>query len=225
MRHPQAFCQQQLQLVAQPLAPMAQVRAFVRKLVLEKLLSGEVLEIRVMHPALADTLVGQSVDVLEQQQPNYEPGLNPGPPFIAVKRRDLAVDPLPFDLACKQHQLVFHVDDLLEPRSEQIARSHRLMLLRPHCSLQCSHRITPADSRKSSKRNCKLSDAQILNPCNLKTTGNAKSDSYSRAYKLFTANYLFVSRLPEFYALSLVFGLAYGGVMPLYAVLAREYFG
>jgi MFS family permease len=36
---------------------------------------------------------------------------------------------------------------------------------------------------------------------------------------------LFVSRLPEFYALSVVFGLAYGGVMPLYAVLAREYFG
>jgi MFS family permease len=37
--------------------------------------------------------------------------------------------------------------------------------------------------------------------------------------------YLFVSRLPEFYTLSVVFGLAYGGVMPLYAVLAREYFG
>jgi MFS family permease len=37
--------------------------------------------------------------------------------------------------------------------------------------------------------------------------------------------YLFVNRLGEFYALSLVFGTAYGGVMPLYAVLAREYFG
>ncbi|MGO8920652.1 MAG: MFS transporter [Stellaceae bacterium] len=37
--------------------------------------------------------------------------------------------------------------------------------------------------------------------------------------------YLFVSRLGEFYALSVVFGTAYGGVMPLYAVLAREYFG
>jgi MFS family permease len=36
--------------------------------------------------------------------------------------------------------------------------------------------------------------------------------------------YLFVNRLGEFYALSLVFGTAYGGVMPLYAVLAREYF-
>jgi MFS family permease len=37
--------------------------------------------------------------------------------------------------------------------------------------------------------------------------------------------YIFVSRLGEFYALALVFGAAYGGVMPLYAVLAREYFG
>jgi MFS family permease len=37
--------------------------------------------------------------------------------------------------------------------------------------------------------------------------------------------YLFVSRLGEFYGLALVFGAAYGGVMPLYAVLAREYFG
>jgi len=38
-------------------------------------------------------------------------------------------------------------------------------------------------------------------------------------------SYVFVNRLGEFYALALVFGTAYGGVMPLYAVLAREYFG
>lgn len=37
--------------------------------------------------------------------------------------------------------------------------------------------------------------------------------------------YLFVSQLGELYALSVVFGIAYGGVMPLYAILAREYFG
>jgi MFS family permease len=37
--------------------------------------------------------------------------------------------------------------------------------------------------------------------------------------------YLFVSSLKEFYALSVVFGLAYGGVMPLYAVLVRDVFG
>jgi MFS family permease len=39
------------------------------------------------------------------------------------------------------------------------------------------------------------------------------------------AMYLWVDRLGEFYALSVVFGTAYGGVMPLYAVLARESFG
>jgi MFS family permease len=39
------------------------------------------------------------------------------------------------------------------------------------------------------------------------------------------ATYLAVDRLGGFYALSMVFGTAYGGVMPLYAVLAREYFG
>jgi MFS family permease len=37
--------------------------------------------------------------------------------------------------------------------------------------------------------------------------------------------YIFVSRLGEFYALAVIFGMAYGGTMPLYAVLAREYFG
>jgi MFS family permease len=39
------------------------------------------------------------------------------------------------------------------------------------------------------------------------------------------ATYLAVSRLEEFYALAVIFGSAYGGVMPLYAVLARDYFG
>ena len=121
VRHPQALGQQQLQLVAQPLAPVAEVRALVRKLVLEELFPGEVLEIRVMDPALADALVGQPVDVLEQQQPDHEAGLDPRPALVAVERRDLAVDPLPVDLAGELHQLVLHVDDLLEPGPEQIA--------------------------------------------------------------------------------------------------------
>jgi MFS family permease len=37
--------------------------------------------------------------------------------------------------------------------------------------------------------------------------------------------YLFAGALPGFYALAVVFGFAYGGVMPLYAILVREYFG
>ena len=39
------------------------------------------------------------------------------------------------------------------------------------------------------------------------------------------AAYVLVNRLGEFYALAVIFGMAYGGVMPLYAVLARDYFG
>jgi MFS family permease len=38
-------------------------------------------------------------------------------------------------------------------------------------------------------------------------------------------SFMFAHRLGEFYAVSAVFGFAYGGVMPLYAVLARDYFG
>lgn len=37
--------------------------------------------------------------------------------------------------------------------------------------------------------------------------------------------YVFVDTLSAFYAAAIVFGLAYGGVMPLYAVLVREAFG
>lgn len=39
------------------------------------------------------------------------------------------------------------------------------------------------------------------------------------------AAYVLVDDLAEFYLLATVFGTAYGGVMPLYAVLARDYFG
>ncbi len=69
VRHPQALGQQQLQLVAEPLAPMAEVRALVREDVLEELFAGEELEMRVVDPALAHPLIGQPVNVLEQQQP------------------------------------------------------------------------------------------------------------------------------------------------------------
>jgi MFS family permease len=36
--------------------------------------------------------------------------------------------------------------------------------------------------------------------------------------------YYFTRQVGEFYAVAVLFGMAYGGVMPLYAVIAREYF-
>src|SRR4051794_11946609 len=117
---------------------MAQVRAFVRESVPEKLFAGEELEIRVVDPALAHPLIGQPVDMLEQQQPNHEAGLDPRPAVLAVERRDLAVDPVPIDLAGKQNQLVLQIDDLVQPRPEQIVRSRRPVLLRSHRPLRCT---------------------------------------------------------------------------------------
>lgn len=37
--------------------------------------------------------------------------------------------------------------------------------------------------------------------------------------------YIYVTELQHFYMLAVVLGMVYGGVMPLYAVLARDYFG
>ena len=37
--------------------------------------------------------------------------------------------------------------------------------------------------------------------------------------------YVFTGDLASFYGLALIFGFSYGGVMPLYAILLREYFG
>ncbi|MCR6655019.1 MAG: MFS transporter [Opitutus sp.] len=45
------------------------------------------------------------------------------------------------------------------------------------------------------------------------------------AQALTIGTYATIRDAAEFYALAIVFGVAYGGVMPLYAVLAREYFG
>src|ERR1700686_3640629 len=99
---------------------MAQVRALVRELVLEELLAGEVLEIRVMDSAVACAFGGKRVDVFEQQEPDRKAPPGPRPALWAVERRDLAIDPIPIDLAGVLRQLVFEVDDLIEPCSEQI---------------------------------------------------------------------------------------------------------
>src|SRR5437762_10852012 len=182
VRHPQALGEEKFQLVAEALAPMAQVRALVRKLVLEELLSSEVLEIRVIDPALARTFVGEPVNMLEQKKPDHKPCRNSRPTTVAVQRCDLAVDKVPVDLTRELHQLVPHVDDLVQLRAEQITRSCRLVLFRPHRSLRYGgDRITLLDSRESRKRNCKLPAPQTLKPCNLKSPKPPESDSRSEA--------------------------------------------
>jgi hypothetical protein len=149
MRHAQALSQQELELAAEPLPPMAEVGALVRKVVLKKLLAGEVLEVRVIDPALTHAFVGQAVDVLEQKQPDDEARLNPRPTIVAVKGRHLAIDPIPVDPGSELYQLMLQVDDLIEASPEQIACTCRPWLIRSHRHLRCGHRITIGDSPKS----------------------------------------------------------------------------
>lgn len=60
---------------------MAQVRALVREDVLEELFAGEVLEMRVVDPALAHILVGQAVICLSNSSPIMKRVSMPGRPF------------------------------------------------------------------------------------------------------------------------------------------------
>ena len=113
---------------------MAQVGALVREAVLEELLAGEVLKIGVVDPAFTHLLIGQREDVLEQQKPDHEAGCCGGSALITEERRDLVIKPIPVELAGELHQLMLHVDDLVEPRSEQITFARCRMLLRPHRS-------------------------------------------------------------------------------------------
>src|SRR5262245_22493899 len=149
MCHPQALGQQKLELGAEPLTPMAQVGALVRKAVLEELLASEVLEIGVIDPALAHLFVGQTKDVLEQHQSDHEAGRNPAPTLVAVERRDLLVEMLPIEPAGELDQLVLHVADLIEPGPAQLAFPSRLVLLRPHRRLRCDDGITVRAQRES----------------------------------------------------------------------------
>src|SRR5262249_34901459 len=126
--------------------------------VLEKLLTAEILEVRVLHPAIAQSLVGKVVSVLEDRQPRHQPRRQRRlARFVGVDRPEPLLQKTPVDRPRQFHQRVAQVDDLIQPRAEQI-------LLAAHRSLAWSHskfpapsvgarRITACDSRESTKSN------------------------------------------------------------------------
>jgi len=58
----------------------------VRKLVLEELLSGEVLEVWIIDPAFAHAFVGQSANMLEKKKPDHKLCRNFRPATVATER-------------------------------------------------------------------------------------------------------------------------------------------
>ena len=92
----------------------------------------------------------------------------------------------------------------------------------------CHQLRHPADRRGldlQRRGSCRLGRPHRLRPCS--ATGSAPSACWSRACwsQAFGAlAYVFVRELAGFYAVAALFGFIYAGVMPLYAVIARENF-
>jgi hypothetical protein len=106
---------------------------------LEKLLAAEELVIGVLHPTLAQHLVGEVVGVLEDAKPRHQ----------ARRQRRLAgavrVDlperlfqKAPIHRARQRHQRMLHVDDLIKPGAEQVLLAAVSPLPRPHPNLRSS---------------------------------------------------------------------------------------
>ena len=88
---------------------------------LEELLPAEVLIIRVLHPALAKHLVRQVVGVFEYHQPRHQPRGQrrlTGAVRVGLPKRPL--QECPVCLARQPHQRMAQIDDLVQPRSEQV---------------------------------------------------------------------------------------------------------
>src|ERR1700730_12516486 len=72
-RHRQALLQERLQpLFSHSLAPACQRRAIEWQLVPEELFPTKMLEIRVLHPALAQDLIAYVIGVLEDSKTSHE---------------------------------------------------------------------------------------------------------------------------------------------------------
>jgi hypothetical protein len=106
--------QRQELLLAHALAPARQRRAVEHQPVLEELLAAEELEIGVLHPALAQRLIGEVVGVLEDRQSRHQPrrqrrmaGL------VAVGGAELLFQEAPVDRLGELHQRMIEIDDLV----------------------------------------------------------------------------------------------------------------
>jgi hypothetical protein len=138
-------------LFAHPLAPARQRRAVEGQRVPEELLAAEQLEIRVLEPALAQHLVGDIVQVLEDRQARHQPrrqGRLTG--TVAVDRPAALFEKAPVDRPRQLRERMGQVHDLVEPRPEEVVLARLAPLSgshhSPHRSLDQSMESRPSAS-------------------------------------------------------------------------------
>ena len=129
-------------LLAHALAPARHRRAVEHQRVLKELLAAEQLIIGVLDPALAQNFVGEIVHMLEDRQPCHlkangsirpEPrrqGRMAGP--VRIDRAEPLLQKAPVDRPRQLRQRMVEIDDLVEPRLEQIVLPAIAPLPWPH---------------------------------------------------------------------------------------------
>ena len=109
------------ELDSHPLSPARQRRAIKRQFVPEHHFPAEVLEIRVLHPSVAQRLVGEVVRVLENEQPSHQPRRQWRlPRSHATHRAETSRQKIPIDLSRQPHQRMAKIDDLVQRRAKQV---------------------------------------------------------------------------------------------------------
>src|SRR6266436_2687140 len=86
---------------------------------LEELLAAEVLEVRVLHPAIAQSLVGKVVSVLEDRQPRHQPRRQRRlARLVGVHRTKLLFQKTPVERTCSLRPSTPVTNTLAKRRSE-----------------------------------------------------------------------------------------------------------
>jgi hypothetical protein len=121
-RQVQALLQQRDQLgLAHALAPARHRGAVERQCVAKEFFAAEQLVIGVLQPALAQYFVREVMHVLEDGEPRHQSGRQRrAAQVVGVGRAETLLEEAPIDAPRQLRQRMRKIDDLIEPRSQQI---------------------------------------------------------------------------------------------------------
>lgn len=106
------------------------------RLVLEKLLASEQLEIRIFQPFLAHSVVRKVVRVLQDRQACHQPGRQQRlARLVGIDRAEALIQEPPGDLPSKLGQIVVRIDDRIETGEKHVRLPAIPPLLRQHDAL------------------------------------------------------------------------------------------
>ncbi len=108
---------------------------------LEELLAAEILKIGVLGPDFAQPLVRQVLGVFQDVKPRHQSRRQRRAAFaVRINRPELLFEKPPIDRMRQPHARMTDVDDLVEPRLEQIVLAALAPFLRHHpCCLTAAN--------------------------------------------------------------------------------------